>query len=238
MNINIFLLCYNESALLPHVINHYKKYIPSCNITIYDNESTDNSVEIAKKLGCKVISFTSNNIQNEFNQKNIKNNCWKNIKSGWVIMADMDELLCITKEELKQERDNGTTILNVKGLNMIGQSQTNDLTDIDLQEIVKYVEHPPESKKLCFLREGINEMNYDCGAHNCRPIGNVKYSNKTYINKHMDYLGLNFYINKMINRYQRSHQMRQYGLDVHYINDIMDITDNYEYQLKNCKYLK
>jgi len=54
----------------------------------------------------------------------------------------------------------------------------------------------------------------------------------------MDYLGLNFYINKMINRYQRSHQMRQYGLDGHYINDIMDITDNYDNKLNNCKYLK
>ncbi len=237
MHISIFLLCYNESALLPHVIKHYNKYVPSCNITIYDNESTDNSVEIAKNLGCKIISWSSNNIIDDFKYKNIKNTCWKNIKSGWIIMADMDEFLCITEKELKEERDNGTTILNLKGLNMIGQSQTNDLNDIDLQEIVKYVEYPPESKKLCFLREAINEMNYDCGAHNCAPLGNVKYSNKTYINKHMCYLGLNFYINKMVNRYQRSQKMRQYGFAIHYINDINKITDDYNYQLNNCNYL-
>jgi glycosyltransferase involved in cell wall biosynthesis len=212
--------------------------MPSCNITIYDNESTDNSVEIAKKLGCKVISFTSNNIQNEFNQKNIKNNCWKNIKSGWVIMADMDEFLCITEEELRQERDNGTTILNVKGLDMIGQSTTLDLTDINLQEINKYVENNYESKKLCFLREAINEMNYDCGAHNCSPIGNIKYSSKTYINKHMCYLGLNFIIDKMVKRYKRSKKMRQHGMAVHYINDIKKITNDYNFKLNNYIILK
>lgn len=122
LNINVFLLC-------------YKKYLPSCKITIYDNESTDNSVKIAKNLGCNVISWNSGNTMNEFIQKYIKNNCWKKINNGWIIVADMDEFLCVTEQELNNEKSIGTTILNIKGYNMIGESDTLDLSDIDLQNI-------------------------------------------------------------------------------------------------------
>ena len=160
MDINIFLLCFNESALLPHTIKHYKKYLPSCKITIYDNESTDESVKIAKDLGCSVISWNSNNCIDDFKYLEIKNNCWKNVEKGWIIIADMDEFLCVTEDDLNNELKLGTTILSIKGYDMIGESDTLDLSDIDLQEIKKGVENHFESKKLCFLRDKIEEINY------------------------------------------------------------------------------
>jgi hypothetical protein len=200
LDINIFLLCYNESALLPHTINHYKTYLPSCKITIYDNESTDNSVEIANTLGCNVISWNSNNIIDDFKYKDIKNNCWKNVEHGWIIVADMDEFLCVTEDDLINEINLKSTILTVKGINMIGESKTLDLSDINLQMITSYFDADSENKKLCFFRNYINDMNYGLGAHGCVPTGVVKYSDKTYYNKHMSNLGLNYLISKNINR--------------------------------------
>ncbi len=240
MKINIFLLCYNESAILPHTINHYKTQFPSCVITIYDNESTDNSVEIAKALGCHIISFNSNNILDEPMLTHIRNSCWKTITDGIIIVADMDEYICITEAELMEEIDVGTTILTILGINMIGESQTVDLSDIDLQLIRKYVDDDkisPESKSLCFLRESITEMNYSVGAHQCEPQGKVKYSVKTYYNKHMNYLGIPFITNKMIKRYERSHQMREHGMSIHYTDDIERIYRDYTNKLSSAKIL-
>ena len=238
MNINILLLCYNESALIPHTVNHYKTNMPSCMITILDNKSTDNSVELAKSLGCNVITWSSNNIQNESILLNIRNNCWKNIKRGWIIMADMDEFICITESELLYEKNKGTTIINIKGIDMIGESKTLDLSDIDLQEIKKYRDFDPESKNICFLRQAIKEMNYGHGCHTCNPVGNIKYSSKIYFNKHMCNLGLPFLTEKMVKRYERNEFMRKKGINFHYTNNVNDITNQYNNLLNNCKILK
>jgi hypothetical protein len=238
MEINIFILCYNESYLLPHTINHYKKYLPSCKITIYDNQSSDNSVKLALSLGCNVISWSSNNQINDHLYLKIKNNCWKNIKNGWIIMIDMDEFLCVTEDELLDEIKNETSILEIKGLEMVGESNKIDLTDIDLQKINKYVDKDEESKKLCFLREKITEMNYGMGAHHCNPLGNIKYSSKIYYNKHMNTLGLNYINNKTKKRYERSELMLKQGLATHYAYPEEIIKKNYYHALNNCKFLQ
>ena len=238
MNINIFLLCYNESVLLPHTIKHYKKYMPTCKITIYDNHSTDNSVEIAKTLGCNCISFETKDITNDFKMIEIKNNSWKEIQTGWIIVADMDEFLCITEEELREEMNQGTTILQIQGKDMIGESNTINISDIELQDIKKYVYNSYLDKSLCFLREKITEMNYHCGAHICNPVGEIKYSSKKYTNKHMCNLGLIFLINKMKARYERTIKMREkYNMCTHYNNNEEQITNDYMNMLNNCNYL-
>jgi hypothetical protein len=227
MNVYVFLLCYNESVLLPHTITHYKRNIPNCIITILDNESTDNSINIAKTLGCNVETFSTNNMLDEFKQTNLKNNCWKHIKNGWIIVADMDEFLCITEEELYQELNNETTILSIQGLEMIGESNKLDLSDIQLNEITKSITSNIESKNLCFYRNDIIDMNYNLGGHKCSPEGKLKFSCTIYYNKHMYNLGLKYLINKILSRYERSENMRLNNLSIHYTNNIDKITTDY-----------
>ena len=237
--VNIFILCYNESVLLPHTITHYRSYLPGCNITIYDNESTDNSVEIAKSYGCNIISWNSNNEMNEYIQTNIKNNSWKEISEGWIIVIDMDEWLCVTLEDLKKEEKEGTCILKVNGYNMVCNSETNDLSDTNLDKINQGEYNKFEDKSLCFYRNSIQEMNYDLGAHSCKPVPNkdysINYSSTTYVNKHMLYLGKLFFETKMIERNKRSLNMRKIGLDNHYnIESLNDVFNEYYSKLASA----
>ena len=235
MEINIFIICYNEEILLPHTIAHYKKHLPTCTITIYDNESTDNSVKIAESLNCNIISWNSNNIIDDGKYIEIKNNCWKKIKSGWVIVCDMDEWLYVDENELLNEKGN---ILQIQGYDIVGESENEDLSDISLSLLNKGILFNWESKKLCFLREAINEMNYGIGAHNCNPEGsNIIYSANIYKNKHMSNLGLPFLINKIKQRYIRSEKMRKNGLCTHYINDINKIKQQYLSLLNTCCFI-
>jgi len=234
----LFILCHNEEILLPHTIAHYKTFLPNCKITIYDNESTDSSVEIAKSLGCEVISFSTQNINDVRIKRDIANNCWKNVKEGWVIMADMDEWLCISEAELEAEKNNGFSIINTAGFDMIGESQKADLTDIDLHGIIKGVHTNWECKRICFLRENIREMNFINGAHNCQAIGSVdlpKLTQKGYVIKHMSSLGLPFLLNKHKIRYERSEIMRKIGCSKHYMNDEQKITEFYNSEMVKAR---
>jgi hypothetical protein len=234
MKIHIFILCYNEELLLSHTINHYRKYIPDCKITIYDNQSNDNSVNIAKELGCEIKIFNTNNKNDPLKKRDIFNTCWKNSDAHWIIVADMDEWLCITKEELFNEYKKNVTILKIVGYDMIGESKEIDLTDIDLHNINKSVPNKFENKNICFYKPSIQNMNYTPGHHLCNPNGKIKYSNKTYILKHLNFLGLEYLINKITQRYKRSIDTQKSGMSTHYTNDINKIKNNYNNKLKNA----
>ena len=242
MKVSVFLLCYNESILISHTIRHYQTYLPGCEITIYDNESTDNSMEIARLMGCNIISWASDDID-EHKYIGIKNNCWKRVMDGWIIVCDMDEWLCVTLDDLKEEENKKTCILTIKGNNMIGESIQIDLNDIDLHSIEKKVYYPPENKNLCFYRKAVNEMGYKIGAHKSNPelynnaytrLSESMYSKKVYENKHMNYLGIPFLIEKMKHRYDRSARMRQRGWAIHYTNDVNKITEDYYHNLNSA----
>jgi hypothetical protein len=237
MEVNIYLLCYNEELIIQHTINHYRKIFPDCNITIYDNMSSDSSELIAKKNNCNVIKFNTKDEDNELIKRKLINTCWKNIKKGWIIVADMDEWLDITMNDLIEELNKGTCILSIKGCDMIGESNSILLDDIDLNSINKYIDNSNMSKKICFLREKIINMNYNAGHHKCNPESNkqIIYSQKIYNLKHMNFLGLPYITNKIINRYKRNQLMQKIKLNIHYTDDVNKITEQYKTLLSISK---
>jgi hypothetical protein len=241
MGIHVYALCYNESVLLPHMVAHYRRWLPSCTITVFDNYSTDNSRDVAASLGCEVVLLNSGGIMDDRLHASTKNSVWKDLERGWVIVIDMDEFLCVTEDDLRYEDEQGTVVLRTRIADMVGESQTLDLTDIDIHAIRKYVPGLTDGKRICFRREKVGEMHYTLGAENCNPHGPggaherpLAVSSKHYLLKHFSYIGLPFITNKMIKRYERTELMRQHGYAIHYTNNIEAIQADYMDRLRRA----
>jgi hypothetical protein len=53
-DITVLIPCYNEAATIAHVVAEFKRALPSANIIVYDNNSTDSSAQIAAAAGAVV----------------------------------------------------------------------------------------------------------------------------------------------------------------------------------------
>lgn len=174
--ITIYSLAFNEEVFIQFFIDHYRTRFPNCNIVIYDNMSTDKTVEIAKSNNCTVIPYDTNNQISDRKYLEIKNNCWKNAQTDWVLVCDMDELLDVNQQDLEEEDKLSTTIIKSQAFNMINMEDNFDLKNI------KYGSRcEPYDKSYCFKKSVISEINYTPGCHTCMPRGQVKYSNHPYI---------------------------------------------------------
>ena len=224
MSLHVYLLCHNEEVLLPHTVAHYRRRVSGVTFTILDNESDDRSAAIARELGCAVATYGSDGKLDDGTLRHLKNTVWREVAEGWVIMADMDEWLCVTAADLEREERLGVTVLSTEGLNVLGESATTTLEDIDLHALRTGYLNPQESKAICFRRPHIAAMNYDYGAHGCAPEGEVKWSRHTYRLKHMSELGHAFIVRKHQVRYERGKEQQAQNLGTHYTNDVAQVS--------------
>lgn len=66
--IAVLIPCYNESQTVVKVIADFKRALPEADIYVYDNNSSDNTAEIAGKAGAIV--------RHEYRQASGKRECY------------------------------------------------------------------------------------------------------------------------------------------------------------------
>lgn len=83
--IAVLIPCYNESKTIKKVVEDYKKALPKADIYVYDNNSTDNTDEIAKKAGA-IVKY-------EYKQGkgNVIRKMFKEIDADCYLMIDGDD---------------------------------------------------------------------------------------------------------------------------------------------------
>jgi len=177
--ITVYTIAYNEEIVLPFFIKWYRERFPDCKIVVYDNYSTDNTEKIALENNCEVIKYDTNNQLSDRKYLEIKNNCWKEAKTDWVIVCDVDELLEIKPEDLNTDQ----TLFKSKGYNMCNVENLKNILDIK-----HGIESVHYDKVICFNKLYIKEINYTPGCHSCNPIGDVIYTSKTPKLLHMKFI--------------------------------------------------
>ena len=83
--IAVLIPCYNESKTIEKVVKDYKKVLPSADIYVYDNNSSDHTDEIAKKAGA-IVKY-------EYRQGkgNVIRSMFRDIDADCYLMIDGDD---------------------------------------------------------------------------------------------------------------------------------------------------
>lgn len=227
--VTIHTITYNEELMIEFFVNHYRKLFPNCVIKIYDNYSTDNTVKIAKNLGCEINYYDSNNNLSDSKFLEIKNNCWRDSKTDWVIVCDCDELIQINEKELISEDSFGTTIFKFKGYHIMNTDDNLNLETLSFGFADKMYD-----KILLFNKSKIENINYNPGCHLAYPTGKVIYSKNTYDLLHYKYLGVKYTIDRYKLFAERlSEENLKYGWSVHYLRKENEIIDFYAKSKQN-----
>jgi glycosyltransferase involved in cell wall biosynthesis len=197
MKIRVIAICYNEEKMLPFFLRYYTSFCDE--VVIYDNCSTDRSIEIIKSFPkTSIISYDTNGQLSDKKYLEIKNNTWKAEKNkyDWQIVVDTDEFVWHPNllQILERYRNSGISLPKTNGFNMIHDCFPED-DGRQIMEIIKMgVGKPNYCKPAIFCPKMIKEMNYKPGAHKCDPRGVVRYSPLAEIFfLHYKYFGIDYF---------------------------------------------
>ena len=84
MKISVIIPCYNEEITISQVIEEFIKYLPECEINVFDNNSKDNSKKLAKQSGALVTDV------NYQGKGEVVRKAFSDIEADIYIMVDGD----------------------------------------------------------------------------------------------------------------------------------------------------
>ena len=118
-NIVVQIPCLNEESTIGNVVKEFKKKLPSAKVIVYDNNSEDNSINLAKKNGADII------VVKKRGKGNVVRRMFEdNINAKYFIMIDADEegyLLQIFTKPIEDRPTLFIEIIQRKGSRGFGQ---------------------------------------------------------------------------------------------------------------------
>ena len=178
MRIHLIAPCFNEERLLPYFLKYYGQFCDL--ITIYDDNSTDKSVEIIKSFPKTEVIQQNTGLVGKFDDTNvlrIKNEKYKvDREYDWVIIVDIDEFLYHPDllKKLEEYKNSNVTIPLTTGYDMYTKVFPSE--DKQIHEIVQSGRLAENHSKKVIFNPKFIDINYTIGCHTCNPYGQVGYS--------------------------------------------------------------
>lgn len=199
MKIHAYVICKNEELIMPHLLNYYSNFCQK--ITFYDNESTDNTINIINSFDrceTEIIAYSTNGEIRDDIYVQIKNSCWKGIDADFVIIIDSDEFL-YHDNLLDFLTNNKFDVYYPTGYNMISNYFPEDYSKLISDQVTLGNYCKNYSKSVIFNPKTIKDINYGIGAHESNPIGHTEiniYTGSDLKLLHYKNLGFDYRYNK------------------------------------------
>ncbi len=234
MSIHLYAACWNEERVVPFFLQHYEPLVDR--IVIYDDRSTDRSVELLRASPKVEIRPFRRDAESYLDAHlTLFETCWQESRgcADWVCLVDLDEFLFQPDwhHYLAAQKDAGVTIIQALGYEMVseifppaGAALADNLTrgyrDLHLD------------KTGLFAPDAIEKINHSVGRHRCAPVGRLVPADYCMQLRHYKTLGLDYLL-------ARTHALagrltgddRARGWSVHYLRDDDSIRAQFQEQL-------
>lgn len=190
MKIDWYTLCYNEEFIIPWIIQYWEKLISDgidLHVYVYDNNSTDKSVEMLSQYDWITINYFTTSGQDDIIQAQIKNSVWYNSKgkADFVVVSDFDEIIWSNDliTVLNDMKKDGYNVLGTPWYAFCGDKIPKFSNKKYLHQLVKKgykqtINHQKDmqefGKFMLFDPNLIESMNYSVGCHISNPTPYMK----------------------------------------------------------------
>lgn len=239
IDLTVYSFNYNEEIMLPFFLKHYSSIAKK--IVIYDNQSTDSSLQILKDwkdCEIEIREYDTNDKLDNQTLINIKNECWKNADTEYVVVCDLDEFLYHSNLNDYIKKNSDADIFNIQGYNMIG----NEIPENNLEYLYNIIKCGVSdinfSKNIFFKKTNMIQSNYGPGAHSNNFKGHkrlIKTDDELKL-LHYKWLSCQYVIDKhkMLKNRRSENDIRQ-AWGFHYENGEDIIKSGYNSLKNNCQ---
>lgn len=243
MKLDWYVLCYNEEFIIPWIVQYWEKIIKDgidLHVYVWDNYSSDKSVEMLSKYDWITINYFKTDGQDDIKQAMIKNSVWKNSKgkADFVCVSDFDEILWSNdlESELQYMKDNDYNVLGTKWYAFCGEKIPEYYEDKYLHQLVErgykqHINHMPEYKDLGKFMiidpNKIDDMGWSVGNHICKPSPEIRL----YISDKI----VAFHINKGLSEDYFVNRRKIMGANLSQTNRLYNMCFEYNYPEKRSR---